>query len=149
MVMRRVLLMLTLVVGALWLAPAAVAQNRVGDIGAGPTEGTWTVTGSEREGNPWREICGATMTIMGQQFTLQFSNNGPLYKGDVKQVGGPQEFDFIQKEGPNAGKTWQALVASNGQLLKICYTLAGDGPRPNTLTTSPGEGTTLIGLRRK
>ena len=146
---HRVDLMLTLIVGTLWLVPAAFAQNRAGDIGAGPIEGTWTVTGSEREGNPWREISGATMTINGGQFTLQFANNGPLYKGEVKQVGGPQEFDFVQKEGPETGKVWQALVSSNGQLLKICFSYAGDGARPNSLTTSPGEGTTLIGLRRK
>ena len=61
------------------------------------------------------------MTIAGAQFTLQFANNGPLYKGDVKQIGGPQEFDFVQKEGPEVGKVWQALVSSNGQLLKICF----------------------------
>ena len=30
------------------------AGQRAGDIGAGPMEGTWTVTGSEQEGNPWR-----------------------------------------------------------------------------------------------
>lgn len=149
MVTRRVCLMLTLAFCSLWLVPPAFAQNRAGDIGAGPIEGTWTVTGSEREGSPWREIAGATMTITGQQFTLQFVNNGPLYKGDVKQVGGPQEFDFVQREGPDSGKTWQALVSSNGQLLKICFTFTGAEPRPNTLTTSPGEGTTLIGLRRK
>jgi hypothetical protein len=47
------------------------------------------------------------------------------------------------------GKVWQALVSSNGQLLKICFNYPADGARPNTLTTSPGEGTTLIGLRRK
>jgi uncharacterized protein (TIGR03067 family) len=138
-----------LVVGTLWLTPAASAQNRAGDIGAGPIEGTWTVTGSERDGSPWREISGATMTLTGSQFTLQFANNGPLYKGDVKQMGGPQEFDFVQKEGPEAGKVWQALVSSNGQLLKICFNYPADGSRPNSLTTSPGEGTTLIGLRRK
>jgi uncharacterized protein (TIGR03067 family) len=146
---RRAIVGLTLVAGTLWLVPAASGQNRAGDLGAGPIEGTWMVTGSEREGNPWREIAGATMTIMGGQFTLQFAGNGPAYKGEVKQVGGPQDFDFVQKEGPDAGKTWQALVSSNGQLLKICYTYTGDNGRPTTLTTSPGEGTTLIGLRRR
>ena len=148
-VTRRMLMTRALVVGTLWLAPAAFAQNRAGDIGAGPIEGTWTVTGSERDGSPWREIVSAAMTITGGQFTFQLANNGPMYKGDVKQVGGPQEFDFIQKEGPEAGKVWQALVSSNGQLLKICFNYPADGSRPNTLTTSPGEGTTLIGLRRK
>ena len=78
------LMTLTLMVGTLWLTPAAFAQNRAGDIGAGPIEGTWTVTGSERDGSPWREIAGATMTITGAQFTVQFANNGPLYKGDVE-----------------------------------------------------------------
>lgn len=143
------LLMMMALASTLWLVPAAVAQNRAGDIGAGPIEGTWMVTGSEREGTPWREIAGATLTIGGGQFTLQFANGGPAYKGETKQVGGAQEFDFVQKEGPDAGKTWQALVSSNGQLLKICFSYAADGPRPNTLTTSPGEGTTLIGLRRR
>ena len=146
---RRLLMTLTLMAGTLWLTPAAFAQNRAGDIGAGPIEGTWTVTGSERDGNPWREIAGATMTITGNQFTLQFAGSGPLYKGDVKQTGGPQEFDFTHKEGPELGKVWQALVSSNGQLLKICFNYPADGARPNSLTTSPGEGTTLIGLRRK
>lgn len=146
---RRLLVTSALVVGMLWPLPLALAQNRAGDIGAGPIEGMWTVTGSEREGNPWREIAGATMTIMGGQFSLQFVNTGALYKGDVKQMGGPQEFDFVQKEGPESGKVWQALVSSNGQLLKICFNYTGDGARPNSLTTSPGEGTTLIGLRRK
>jgi uncharacterized protein (TIGR03067 family) len=146
---RRAIVILTLIAGTLWLVPAAPAQNRAGDLGAGPIEGTWTVTGSEREGNPWREIAGASMTIMGGQFTLQFTNNGPVYKGDIKQVGGPEDFDLVQKEGPDAGKTWQALVSSNGQLLKICFTYSGENGRPTSLTTSPGEGTTLIGLRRK
>ena len=144
---RRVLF--TLAAGIVWLAVTAGAQNRAGDIGAGPIEGTWAVTGSEREGTPWREIAGATMTIGGGQFTLQFVDGGPLYKGDIRQVGGPQVFDFVHKEGPDAGKTWLGLVSSNGQLLKICFTYSGDNPRPTTLTTSPGEGTTLIGLRRK
>ena len=146
---RRMFMTFALIVWTLWLTPAVFAQNRAGDIGAGPIEGTWTVTGAERDGSPWREIAGASMTITGGQFTLQFANNGPLYKGDVKQIGGPQELDFVQKEGPEVGKVWQALVSSNGQLLKICFNYPADGARPNTLTTSPGEGTTLIGLRRK
>ena len=146
---RRLFVMMTPAALALWLAAAAVAQNRAGDIGAGPIEGTWMVTGSERDGTPWREIAGATMTIGAGQFTLQLANGGAVYKGETRQAGGPQVFDFVQKEGPEAGKTWQALVSSNGQLLKICFSYAGDGPRPNTLTTSPGEGTTLIGLRRR
>jgi uncharacterized protein (TIGR03067 family) len=125
------------------------AAQRAGDIGAGPIEGTWTVTGSEQEGNPWREIAGATMTIGAGQFTLQFADNSRTYKGEVKQAGGPQLFDFVHSEGRDAGKTWLALVSSNGQLLKICFTYAGENPRPTTLTTSPGEGTTLIGLRRR
>jgi len=144
---RRVLF--AMIVAALWLAPAASAQNRAGDIGAGPIEGMWAVTGSEREGAPWREIAGAAMTIGGGQFTLQFTNGGPAYKGDVKQVGGPQVFDFVHREGPDAGKTWLALVSSNGEVLKICFAYSGENDRPNTLTTSPGEGTTLIGLRRR
>ncbi len=146
---RRLFMTFALIVGTLWLTPAVFAQNRAGDIGAGPIEGTWTVTGSERDGSPWREIAGASMTITGAQFTLQFANSGPVYKGDVKQISGPQEFDFVQKEGPEVGKVWQALVSSNGQLLKICFNYPADGARPTTLTTSPGEGTTLIGLRRK
>jgi len=145
---RVLVLTLALVVETSSLS-SPVAAQRAGDIGAGPIEGTWTVTGSEREGNPWREISGATMTIGGGQFTLEFANSGPVYKGDVKQVGGTQVFDFVQKEGPDAGKTWLALVSSNGQLLKICFTYSGENPRPTTLTTSPGEGTTLIGLRHK
>lgn len=146
---RRMFMTFALILWTLWLAPTVFAQNRAGDIGAGPIEGTWTVTGSERDGTPWRDIVGASMTITGAQFTLQFANNGPLYKGDVKQIGGPQEFDFVQNDGPEVGKVWQALVSSNGQLLKICFNYPVDGARPNTLTTSPGEGTTLIGLRRK
>ena len=147
--MTRRWFVMTLAASTLSLAPAAIAQNRAGDIGAGPIEGTWAVTGSERDGVPWREIAGATMTIGGGQFTLEFVSGGPVYKGDVKPMGGPQVFDFVHTSGPESGKTWQALVSSNGQLLKICFNYAGDGPRPNTLTTSPGEGTTLIGLRRK
>ena len=145
---RVLFLTFALVVEAVVL-PLPAAAQRAGDIGAGPIEGTWTVTGSEKEGTPWREIAAATMTIGGGQFTLQFAGGGPLYKGDVKQVGGAQDFDFVQKEGPDAGKTWLALVSSNGQLLKICFTYSGENPRPTTLTTSPGEGTTLIGLRHK
>jgi uncharacterized protein (TIGR03067 family) len=145
---RVAILTLAVAVQVAAFAVPAAAQ-RAGDIGAGPIEGTWTVTGSEQEGNPWREIAGATMTIGAGQFTLQFADNGRTYKGDVRQVGGPQEFDFVHKDGQDTGKTWQALVSSNGQLLKICFTYAGENPRPTTLTTSPGEGTTLIGLRRK
>ena len=49
---RRMFMTFALIVGTLWLAPAVFAQNRAGDIGAGPIEGTWTVTGSERDGSP-------------------------------------------------------------------------------------------------
>ena len=144
---RRVLL--AMMIAMLGLIPPVSAQNRAGDIGAGPIEGMWSVTGSEREGTPWREIAGAAVTIGGGQFTLQFSNGGPAYKGDDKQVAGPQVFDFVHKEGPDTGKTWLALVSSNGEVLKICFAYAGENERPTTLTTSPGEGTTLIGLRRR
>ena len=146
--MNRLLVMTLAVAMQLVACCTLVAAQRAGDIGAGPIEGTWTVTGSEQEGNPWREIAGATMTIGGGQFTLQFADGSRMYRGDVKP-GGPQEFDFVHTGGRDAGKTWQALVSSNGQLLKICFTYAGENPRPTTLTTSPGEGTTLIGLRRK
>jgi len=145
---RALVLTFAMTIQLVTLARPAVAQ-RAGDIGAGPIEGTWTVTGSEQEGNPWREISGATLTIGGGQFTLQFVDNSRTYKGRVRQAGGPQEFDFVHSEGRDAGKTWLSLVSSNGQLLKICFTYAGENPRPTTLTTSPGEGTTLIGLRRK
>ena len=128
---------------------ATVAAQRAGDVGAGPIEGTWTVTGSEQEGIPWREISGATLTIGSGQFALQFADNSRAYKGTVRQAGGPQLVDFVHSEGHDTGKTWLALVSSNGQLLKICFAYAGENPRPTTLTTSPGEGTTLIGLRRR
>src|SRR6186713_3205582 len=65
--MTRRWFVITLAASTLWLTPAAHAQNRAGDIGAGPIEGTWAVTGSERDGVPWREIAGATMTIGGGQ----------------------------------------------------------------------------------
>lgn len=142
---------LSLVVAAFFLTvpSAASAQNRAGDIGAGPIDGMWTVTGAERDGNPWRDIAAAMVTIGGGQFSLEFANGGPVYKGEVKPAGGQQLVDFVHREGPDAGKTWEALVSSNGQLLKICFAYGGENPRPTSLTTSPGEGTTLIGLRRR
>ena len=67
------------------------------------------VTGSERDGTPGARSRAATLTIGGGQFTLQFANGGPAYKGEAKQAGGPQEFDFVQKEGPTPARRGRRL----------------------------------------
>ena len=56
--------------------------------------------------------------------------------------------DVIGTDGPNKGKTFLAIYELEGDMLRICYDLAGK-TRPTAFATEQGTKLFLVRYRRK
>ena len=62
-----------------------------------------------------------------------------LVQGDDKALKGePKAMDITGTEGPNVGRTILAIYERNGDVLRVCYDLAGK-TRPTEFETEDGK----------
>ena len=89
-----------------------------------PLAGTWAPVQQELGGNklPAAVYEHQTMILKDSEYTVMAESAD---KGTVKYDG--NKIDIYGKEGPNAGKHFNAIYKYDGATLTICYNLKGDG----------------------
>jgi RNA polymerase sigma factor (sigma-70 family) len=113
-------------------------------------QGTWNIVtlevdGAKMEANLFK---GAKIVMKGDAFTT-FSM-GAEYKGTFKidATKKPKQIDLMFTEGPEKGNTSLGIYELDGDIMKICLTIAKKD-RPTEFATKPGSGLALETLKRE
>ena len=113
-------------------------------------EGTWRFESLVVEGKvvPPEGLKTTRLTLKGDTFVM--TDPMATYKGTFTLDLGvkPKRIDMAFTEGPEAGKTVQAIYELDGDTYKVCVGLAGRG-RPERFASEPGSGHALEVLRRE
>ena len=125
------------------------------DQGKGDGEkltGTWTCSSGINDGKAL-----AQETV--QKLRLTLTKDGGYKTERGKQVlfdstykidpdKRPKHIDLIGTEGENKGKAALGIYVLDGDTLKICYTMPGEG-RPREFESKAGSGATLVVWKRR
>ena len=115
-------------------------------------DGTWAVRSVEVGGMKFPDEAlknfPGPLTIKGGKWTLKV--------GEQQQTGAftadagkkPAQMDVKPADGPNAGKTLQAIYQMDGDALKVCYAPPGQD-RPTAFDTKDKPGYALIVYQRE
>ncbi len=124
------------------LALAACSRTRT----ARPTlAGHWAPLSAELGGQvfPVANFGGATLRLTMD--TYEFAGDKGTY--EVLSTSPPATMDVRGREGPNAGRTIQAIYELAGEQLTVCYQL-GSGERPSEFKSAKGSQVLLVRYQR-
>lgn len=134
------------------LAPLFTAPmtTRADDAKKGESlDGTWVPSAAELGGKAFPEEVRKTITLVidGDKYTV--TAGAAPDKGTVKlnPKGTPKGMDVTGIDGPNKGKTFQAIYELDGDTLKVCYDLSGKG-RPTEFKTKEATQLFLVTYTR-
>lgn len=107
--------------------------------------GRWAPQSAELGGQafPVANFRGATLQLTAD--TYEFAGDRGSYA--LLPASAPARMDIVGREGPNAGRTIQAIYRLAGDSLTICYQL-GPGERPGDFTTARGSQLLLVRYTR-
>jgi uncharacterized protein (TIGR03067 family) len=107
--------------------------------------GQWAPQSAELGGQalPVASFKGATLRLTTD--TYEFAGD----KGTIALLpaSSPASMDIHGQEGPNAGRTIQAIYELAGEQLTVCYQL-GSGERPGEFKSAKGSKVLLIHYKR-
>jgi len=86
---------------------------------------------------------GANLNLTAD--TYEFAGDKGTYT--LGSTSKPAQLDIVGKEGPNAGRTIQAIYELTGDQLNVCYQL-GPGERPRTFESLAGTQVFLVRYKR-
>jgi RNA polymerase sigma factor (sigma-70 family) len=120
----------------------------------GPLEGTWQGVAFEADGKPGPEGVVKDMRVVFQGDQMSVYRQGELI--GVNQVWleptkRPAGLRLKRVQGPNSGRTYEAIYELERDRLRICLNQQDGGSRPAVFRTGRdhrGAGTELIELRR-
>jgi uncharacterized protein (TIGR03067 family) len=112
--------------------------------------GTWLPSAAELGGKMFPDEVRQTikLAIKDDQYTVTVGNQ--VDQGTVKlnPAATPKELDITGTEGPNKGRTILAIYERDGDTLRVCYDLSGQG-RPTELKTTEGTQLFLVTYQRE
>src|SRR5579859_4664880 len=144
--MRRYAL-LVLAAGAL-IAGAVIARSLIAakpdaDKELAKFDGTWVVTAVEISGNKIPEgdlqKAPSRVAIQGRHWLLKAPGREETGSFTVDEAKEPKQMDVKPVDGPNAGKTFQAIYQLEGDTMTVCYAAPGQD-RPATFETKDKPG---------
>ncbi len=88
------------------------------------------------------------LVVMDGKYAVTVGEN--VDQGTVKlnPAAEPKELDITGTEGPNKGRTIQAIYERDGDTLRVCYDLSGTN-RPKEFSTQPGTQLFLVTYKRE
>ncbi|HEX3131765.1 MAG TPA: TIGR03067 domain-containing protein [Thermoanaerobaculia bacterium] len=124
---------------------------RSGSAGeSGGIQGTWIPTAAELGGKPFPDEVRKTIKLVATDETYTVTVGDQIDRGTVKlnPAASPKELDITGTEGPNKGRTIHAIYEREGDTLRVCYDLTGQG-RPTELKTQEGSQLFLVTYERE
>lgn len=130
----------------------SISTSWAGD-GKAKHDGAWVAIAMEQDGKklPDEQVkkLKIKLTIMGDKYTVTFGKKlAEKGTSKVDLTKKPATIDIDATEGPNKGKTIQAILTIDGDVMQVCYNLKGDS-RPTAFATKEGSGHTLITYERE
>jgi len=108
-------------------------------------DGSWRPIAAWVDGQvlPVRELRVARLVLAGGHYQILDRGDRVIDSGDylIDASVVPRSMDIIGVDGPNAGRTMQAIFEQDGDLLTVCYDLDG-AIRPETM--EPSEAVLLL-----
>ena len=128
------------------MQPAMSADPKDSDA----IQGNWLPSTAELGGKPFPEEVRKTikLTIKDDKYTVTVGKNPDRGTVQLDQSAKPKSLDVTGTEGPNKGKTIQAIYELDGDSLKICYDLSGKS-RPADFKTTEGTQLFLVTYKRE
>lgn len=111
-------------------------------------KGAWNVEKAVVKGTDSSEALKAiVLTIDEGKYVAAFAGNED--KGTLKldPAAKPKRVTITSTEGPNKGKTMEAIYEINGDTLKVCYALEGKDP-PKEFESKEGTETLFVIYKR-
>jgi len=113
-------------------------------------QGTWLASTAELGGKPFPEEVRKSikLTIKDGKYTVTVGKIPDHGTSKLDPSAKPKAMDITGTEGPNKGKTFQAIYELDGDTLKVCYDLSGKG-RPTEFKTAEGTQLFLVTYTRE
>ena len=133
---------------ALALVVSCPSAARCDDDGS--LDGTWSPSAAEMAGEKFPDEVRKTikLVIADGKYTATVGKDPDLGTVKLDPSKKPRELDITGTEGPNKGRTIRAIYERDGDTLRICYDLGGQG-RPSELRTTPGTRLFLVEYKRR
>ena len=134
---------------ALVLSFALAARG--GDAKDGDTiQGTWLPSAAELGGKTFPDEVRKTIKLVVKDDKYTVTVGKQVDQGIVKvnPAAKPKALDVTGTDGPNKGKTIQAIYERDGDTLRICYDLSGKS-RPTEFKTREGTQLFLVTYKRQ
>jgi uncharacterized protein (TIGR03067 family) len=114
-----------------------------------PLAGTWLPTAAELGGKAFPEEIrkAIKLVIKDGKYTVTIGKLVDRGTAKLNPAAKPKQMDITGTDGPNKGKTFQAIYEHKGDTLRICYDLSGKG-RPKEFKTSEGTQLFLVTYQR-
>jgi uncharacterized protein (TIGR03067 family) len=137
----------------LLVSPAVIAAAAGDGKEEKKRDGTWMAVAMEQDGMKLPAAMvkklAIKLVVMGDKYKVTFGGKvAEQGTGKDDWTKKPATIDIKPSEGPNQGKTILAIVAIEGDSMKVCYDLEGK-ERPTSFTTKEGSGHLLIGYERE
>jgi uncharacterized protein (TIGR03067 family) len=108
-------------------------------------EGHWLPVGAWVAGEvvPISELRVARLVLQAGAWRIEDKTRTAVDRGDyvLDTTASPVSLDLVGRDGPNAGRTFRAIVELDGDLMTVCYDLDG-GARP--VSTEPQDDALLL-----
>lgn len=142
--MKRLTLLAVAVIG-LCTASVSLGQDKKNDE---KLQGTWTVTGAEREGKTLEKVHGDKLVLSGRNFTIKAHDTEMKGTFTVDATANPKVIDFKHTDGPHKDLTMEGIYTIEGDNLKLCVTEPGSKQRPSDFTTKGSVRQMLITFKK-
>ena len=113
-------------------------------------DGSWQLVSGVLGGEKLPEafVKSAVLVLKDGKYTLKssFGDDSGTCKVDATKT--PKELDVTGVEGPNKGKTIHTIYELDGDTLRVCYDLSGEG-RPKEFQTKAGTQLFLVTYKRQ
>ena len=112
-------------------------------------QGTWLPAAAELAGGNFPDEVRKSMKLVVQDDTYTVTVGNAVDRGTVKlnPAATPKEMDITGTDGPNKGRTFQAIYERDGETLLVCYDLGGK-TRPTEFKTKEGTQLFLVTYKR-
>ena len=109
-------------------------------------QGTWLASTAELGGKPFPEEVRKSikLTIKDGKYTVTVGKTPDHGTSKLDPSAKPKAMDITGTEGPNKGKTFQAIYELDGDTLKI----ATGKERPSGFKSKPGSGIAVVVYKR-
>jgi len=136
-----------LLLAAIGLCQAAVATADEKNTGPkGPLEGTWKLASVQLNAQPlpMEKLQDARLVVQGQQYSLALAETRLEMTHKLLSDKRPQAMDLTIADGPDKGKTFQAIYKLEGETLTVCRSIEPGKERPTEFASKPDSGLLLV-----